>query len=431
MIALLLLAAQVAQPPAAKAAGPSEPQPRPASERTYQRLKPSLFTIEVHSGNAGSKSALGSGYLVSAGGHILTNYHVIGSYVDEPDRYSLRARNAAGDRPVTLVSFDLVNDLALLKAEGVDAAPLELARAQPAPGSPIVAFGNPEGLGLSLIEGIFNGFAEKGLVDRMLLSMPLNSGMSGGPILDARGEVIGTNVSVMWLSNSLSFGVPVSKAAPLLAASPLRTDKQSLLAEVSRQLGALEAETARRLLAELAAVPAEATVAIGGATSRRPPKVFECWDSTTESRDEGITKVQYSCNLQFTPAVDPLGEVASVEVLIEHFTSRKSSYGFFGTLEGHAQGHNQVQAVDPGNGVVSPPACVADRARIGRVVWKLSTCSSAYVRHAGLGRYDLIATSVSQSDRAAFLSLKVTGFRAESFMALARHFLEGIEGLAP
>ena len=73
----------------------------------------------------------------------------------------------------------------------------------------------------SLIEGIANGFAEKGLVDRMLLSMPLNSGMSGGPILNAAGEVVGTNVSVMWLSNSLSFGVPAEKIAPLLA-RPLR-----------------------------------------------------------------------------------------------------------------------------------------------------------------------------------------------------------------
>jgi serine protease Do len=428
---LLLLAAQLATVPGEPSASPSDVRPRPATERTYERLKPSLFTIEVHSGNDGSKSALGSGYLVSAEGHILTNYHVVGSYIEEPDRYSLRARNVSGVRPVVLVRFDLVNDLALLKAEGVDAQPLKLAQRPAAPGSPIIAFGNPEGLGLSLIEGIFNGFAEKGLVDRMLLSMPLNSGMSGGPILDARGEVIGTNVAVMWLSNSLSFGVPVSEAAPLLSGAALRTDKKSLLAEVSRQLDALEAETAKRLLAEIAAVPADARVDIGGINSRRPPKVFECWDSTHEWKDEGVTKVQYACNLQFTPSIERLGEVASVEVLIEHFASRKSRYGFFGTLDSHAQSHSQVEPVDPGNSIVSPPRCVADRVRVGAAVWKLSTCTSAYVQHAGLGRYDLIATSLSQPDRAAFLSLKMTGFRTDTFLALARHFLEGIGGTAP
>jgi len=427
----LLLAAALAQMPTAPSGAPAEGQPRPASERTYERLKPSLFTIEVHSGNDGSKSALGSGYVVSTEGHILTNYHVVGSYIQEPDRYSLRARGVSGELPVTLVSFDLVNDLALLKAEGLDAPPLKLAGRLPAPGSPVVAFGNPEGLGLSLIEGIFNGFAEKGLVDRMLLSMPLNSGMSGGPILDRHGEVIGTNVAVMWLSNSLSFGVPVAKVAALLEAAPVKLDKPSLRAEVARQLGALADETSKRLLAEIAAVPSDAVVAIGGATSRRPPKVFECWDSTNESKDEGIVKVQYWCNLQFTPGVERLGEVASVELLIEHFTSRKSRYGFFGTLERHAHSHNQVGPVDPRNGVVTTPHCVADRVHVGGAVWKLNACTSAYVEYPGLGRYDLTATSLSQPDRVAFVSLKMTGFRVETFLALSRHFLEGIGGIAP
>ena len=118
-------------------------------------------------------------------------------------------------------------------------------------------------------------------------------------------------------------------------------------------------------------------------------------------------------------------------MLIEHFSSRKSGYGFFGTLEGHAHSHSEVRPVDPGNGAVSPPKCVADRVRVGAAVWKVSTCASAYVQHAGLGRYDLVATSLSQPDRAAFLSLKVTGFRTDTFLALARHFLEGIGGTGP
>ncbi len=163
-------------------------------ETSYERFKPSVFTIEVHSGNEGAKSTVGSGYLVSRDGLVATNYHVVGSYIDEPDRYSIRAISGTTTLPASLVAFDLVNDLAILKVPATKAPPLVLADAPPPLGSAIVSFGNPEDLGLSLINGVFNGSAAKGVVDRMLISMPLNSGMSGGPILDGRGQVVGTNV---------------------------------------------------------------------------------------------------------------------------------------------------------------------------------------------------------------------------------------------
>src|SRR5688572_23226088 len=231
VVALLLQA-----PPSPEA----PPSPSPATARTYERVKASVVTVEVHSGNREAKNALGSGYMIAADGSIVTNYHVVASFVAEPDRYQIRVRTPGGDLPATLKAFDVENDLALLAAPGVHAPPLTLAPALPAAGSPIVALGNPHGLGLSLIEGIFNGFAAKGAVDRMLLSMPLNSGMSGGPILDTQGRVIGTNVSVMYQSNSLSFGVPVSKVPALLAAPALDLDRAAMRQEVTRQLMALE-----------------------------------------------------------------------------------------------------------------------------------------------------------------------------------------------
>ena len=114
-VAAVVLSAAAAQPVVAL-----ETSPRPATEQTYERLKPSLFTIEVHSGKDGSRSSLGSGYLVSRDGQIVTNYHVIGAYVDEPGRYLLRARGATGERPVRLLRFDspLVVKMCGLQGEG-------------------------------------------------------------------------------------------------------------------------------------------------------------------------------------------------------------------------------------------------------------------------------------------------------------------------
>ncbi|MET0555996.1 MAG: serine protease [Vicinamibacteria bacterium] len=392
--------------------------PRALTESTFERVKGSLYTVEIHSGNDGARSSLGSGYLVSADGLLVTNYHVVGAYVADPDRYRMRATNHAGASDARLVAFDLVNDLALLQVDPGGSRPLPIARARPAPGAPVVSFGNPEGLGLSLIEGIANGFAEKGLVDRMLLSMPLNSGMSGGPILNAAGEVVGTNVSVMWLSNSLSFGVPAEKIAPLLARPPLAIDEASLRAETARQLAAVEQATVARVLA-----PGTGEVTVGGALSRRPGDVFECWDGSETDAEAGIAKASYACNLQFTPSIEAVGEIASVELLIEHFAAGAPAAGFYGWLEQHAGEHIETEALDPGNGVFSAPRCLADRVRAGGLTWKVNTCASAYVSYPGYFDFDLTATTLTRPREAAFVSLHGKGLTSPSFAALLRRFL--------
>jgi serine protease Do len=396
-------------------------------EGRYQQLKPSLFTIEVHSGNQEAKSVLGSGYLVSSDGHVVTNYHVVGSYIEEPDRFSIRVRNGAGERPARLLGFDLVNDLALLEVSGLAGRPLPLAEGPPPPGAPIVAFGNPEGLGLSLIDGVFNGFAEKGVVDRMLLSMPLNSGMSGGPILNRSSQVIGTNVSVMRESNSLSFGVPVTKLRAMLARPPIETTKKALLDETHRQLRDLERATAARLIAGFDRSQDETKVAIGGARSRRPPTLFECWDGSRVNAKEGITDGWLQCNLQFTPSIENLGAVASLQMILHHRSSQKSAYGFYAALEQQATGWSRVHAVNPGDDVRTPPQCVAGRFVVSGSVWKANTCVTGYAKHAGFADYELTAVSVSEARSAVLVYLQMGGFRQASFEALARKVLEGIQ----
>lgn len=393
-----------------------------AHEAVFERFKDSLVTVEVRPLAGETKSVLGSGYAV-APDRIVTNYHVVGSYILHPDRYALQVKNGRGTFPAKLAAFDLVNDLALLEAP-VHAAPLRLAPQTGRPGAPIIAFGNPEGLGLSLIEGVFNGFAEKGFIDRMLLSMPLNSGMSGGPILSAGNEVVGTNVAVSWRSNSLSFGVPVAAVHALLQAAPGATTEDALSADVNRQLATLDRRAFDRAVKPLLAGKPP-LVTVGGALAPRPPEAFECWNQTQQEGREEIRKTSFSCNLQFTPSLEEVGEVASIEILVEHFASRSSSYGFYGGLTKHAPQHVGVEARPPGNGVLSPPVCNADRVRTDFLVWKVNACSYAYVRHPGMGYFALTATSVSRPREAAYLALHARGVSAETFLALTRAYLSG------
>ena len=395
-------------------------------ESRYERFKPSVFTIEVHSGNQDAKSTVGSGYLVSRDGLVATNYHVVGSYIDEPGRYSIRATSGAAILPATLVAFDLVNDLALLRVAGSSSPPLPLADRLPRLGSRIVAFGNPEGLGLSLIEGVFNGLAAKGLVDRMLVSMPLNSGMSGGPILDRTGRVVGTNVATMRGANSLAFGVPVEKLHALVGRPQLELTKAALLAETGRQMRELEAATSARLIEAFDESETTPAVVIGSARSRRPPELLQCWDGSREHESEGVTDSWYRCDLQFSPSVERLGPVGSVQILLQQRRSARSSYGFYGAVKNLAASWTRVPTVAPSDEVRRPPRCVASRFALSGTVWKANTCVVGYAKHSGLADYELIAASVSHSREAVVLCLSANGLRQQSFEAIARRVLHGI-----
>jgi serine protease Do len=406
MLASILAAALVAAPA-------SDP------EAAFRRFQDSVVTLEVHSGIDEAKSVQGSGYVISERGHIITNYHVVGSYINDPDRFQMRARTRGQGVAVGLVRFDLVNDLALLLAPELKCPPLRLAAVEPAPGSPVVAFGNPHGLGLALIEGIFNGYADKGLVDRMLLSMPLNAGMSGGPILNAEGEVIGTNVSVVWLSNSLSFGVPVDKVRGLLDVEPIPTTREALRQEVHRQLVDLEAATSSELISAWQAAGEAPVVTVGGVQARRPPDRFDCWDSSEEWRPQGLEKASFGCDLEFTPSIEDLGPVTSLGFVIEHFRAEGNGLGFYAYLEEHAGSHREVEAQDPNEGTVTAPLCTADRVVAGALTWKVDTCLSAFVEHPGFFDVDLAATSLDRPREAAYLAVHAQGFRLES----ALHFL--------
>ena len=404
------------------------PQAAATSESAYARLKPSLFTIEIHSGNREAKSSLGSGYLVSVDGLIATNYHVVAAFIRDPVRNQLRARSESGELPLSLVQFDLVNDIALVRAAGVGGAgrPLTLAASPPAVGERIISFGNPEGLGMSLIEGNANGFATKGVVPRLLLSMPLNSGMSGGPILNARDEVVGTNVSVQWLSNSLSFGVPVEALRDLMARPPLQATKAALQAETNRQIDAFERKTVDAIVAAMTGKPSEAPLVIGGARSLALPAAFACWDNRQEFEREGVVKSQYGCDLQFTPAIEDVGPIASVQIQIEHFSSARSSYGFYGYLPFHAQSHQEVPSRAAGDPDLGPPECAADRVTIGKEAWKVTTCAVAFKASPGFFDIDLVATSLTRPQEAIFVALNFKGFRMSSALGLTRRFIENV-----
>ena len=111
--------------------------------------------------------------------------------------------------------------------------------------------GNPRDLGITIVEGTYNGLVHDALYDRVHFSGAINPGMSGGPTLTGEGRVVGVNVATM--GNQVGFLVPVDHARVLLkralAAKVEDSKPAALLATVRTQLLDHQQLITERLLA--------------------------------------------------------------------------------------------------------------------------------------------------------------------------------------
>jgi S1-C subfamily serine protease len=156
----------------------------------------------------------GSGVLVSPDGYVVTNSHVVGG------RKKLTGITAEGDRlDAEVVGDDPATDLALIKVASGELPYAALGSGKPRVGQLVVAVGNPFGLQSTVSTGVVSalGRSLRGRDGRLIEEVvqhtaPLNPGNSGGPLVDARGSVVGINTAVIAWSQGVGFAVPVTTA---------------------------------------------------------------------------------------------------------------------------------------------------------------------------------------------------------------------------
>jgi 2-alkenal reductase len=204
--------------PRVEAVKGADPTGRFDPQAIYRRDSPGVVTILSAFGRAGSAGAgggLGSGFVISAGGEIATNAHVV---TDGAGASIRRARNLFvrfGDGnqvAATIVGVDPFSDVALVKVDpnGLTLRPLTLgASADVTVGEPVAAIGSPFGEEQSLSVGVVSatdreiesltGFLTTGALQT---DAAINSGNSGGPLLDAGGRVLGINSQIRSASGS-------------------------------------------------------------------------------------------------------------------------------------------------------------------------------------------------------------------------------------
>ena len=177
---------------------------------------------EVDDGSQPPPGAMGSGFVISPDGYVVTNDHVVtgaapgGVTVDLVDGRTL---------PAAVVGTDPATDLAVLKL----ALPAGAARLPTVPlgasdrvrvGQLCVAIGNPLGFANTVTSGVVSALgrsmrSQSGpIIDNIVQAdVALNPGNSGGPMLDCHGAVIGVNTAIIQQAQNISFAVPVDTAS--------------------------------------------------------------------------------------------------------------------------------------------------------------------------------------------------------------------------
>jgi len=191
------------------------------AKQIYSSSQDSVFLVYLND-SSGTPSALGSAFLV-APRLLVTNAHV--AEAGNPVLAVGPVRI-----PLKVVRTDDKNDLAILSVDvDLTSKPLPLASGVTSPGEQIFAIGNPEGLEKTISQGIVSGLRKRGDRDLLQITSPISHGSSGGPILNAKGEVVGVAVGTLEDGQNLNFAVPVAYVRSILeqrskAASTISVD---------------------------------------------------------------------------------------------------------------------------------------------------------------------------------------------------------------
>ena len=172
--------------------------------------------------------SLGSGFLISPDGYVVTNNHLIqgvnGTGTVDSVTVILADRK---EYPARIVGRDTASDLALLKIEGSNLPYVNWGdSAKARVGDWVVAIGNPYGLGGTVTAGIISalhrGITGAGAYDRYIQTdASINMGNSGGPMFDMAGNVIGINsalISPTGASVGIGLAIPAEAAKPVIEA---------------------------------------------------------------------------------------------------------------------------------------------------------------------------------------------------------------------
>lgn len=424
---------------AAPPAGVAEPPVSASAQRLYERARTQLLQVRTLLKGQDSQASVGSGFLVSDEGHIITNYHVVSQVALQPDRYRLIYTRVDGrEGALQLLGFDALRDLALVKAEppadapgkpaaatptaGLGAAPLSFRppELKMARGERIYALGNPLDVGFAVLEGNYNGLVERSFYPNVFFGGSLNPGMSGGPALDEQGRVMGVNVATRRDGQQVSFLVPSVHAQALLDrarnAAPITAP---VYPELTAQLMTHQALVTQRFSAQpwrnaghphyMIPVPQE--------------EFMRCWGRSTPADSRGLEFERSDCEMDTQVFVS--GSVTTGSLSVSHEAYDGSKLGWLRFTQRYSMSFRNESFGRFGRKDFTTPQCRERFVERDALPVRAVLCMSAYKRLPGLFDLSVLVATLDQPAAGVQGRLDARGVSFDNALKLADHYLHG------
>ncbi len=422
--------ARVPDAAASSAEGIEAPEPPVAltgiAQRVYEAARPRLLQVRTLLAGQDSQSSVGSGFLVSEEGHLITNYHVVSQFALQPSRHRLVYASTDGlQGALQLLAFDVAHDLALLKV--VDAAPLHgrgvmafrPATEPVARGSRLFALGNPLDVGFAVTEGAFNGLVERSFVPTLFFGGSLSAGMSGGPTVDERGRVIGINVATRRDGEQVSFLVPAEFAVALLGRARKEAPiTQAVYPQLTEQLLAHQALLTDRFLAQpwRGAGHAHYVIPVPQETFMR------CWGQGSPQETRGLQFERSECAMDSRVFVSGSLLLGHLGVRHEIYDGRK--LGALRFAERYSSSfRNEFFGSD--SSALTAPRCHERNVDRDGLPLRAVMCLRAYKKLPGLYTLSLLVATLDQSEAGAQGRFDAWGVSFDNATRLAAHYIDG------
>ncbi|HEY9064553.1 MAG TPA: serine protease [Burkholderiaceae bacterium] len=421
-------AASAASAPSPSAApAPAEIASAPVSlsaRRVYEQARSQLVQIRTLLKGQASQTSVGSGFFVSRDGHIITNFHVVSEAALKPDRHDLVYVTADGrEAPVAILQIDVLHDLALLKAGDAAGKTFDALHFRPesralAQGERLYSLGNPLDVGFAVTEGNYNGLVRRSFYPQIFFGGALSGGMSGGPALDQEGQVIGINVARRVDGEQVSFLVPASFAATLLArghdAAPIKTAAYGI---VTDQLMLHQAALTDRFIAQGWKAATHPRYHVPVPTDQ----FMRCWGTSEPSRTGGLDFERSDCVMDTRIFV---GDYTTGAISVRHEAYDGGKLGTLRFAARYSASFRNESFMRLRAEHQTKPQCREDYVDRGGLPLRAVVCLRAYKKLPQL--YDVSVLVATLDDKIAGVQgrFDAQGVSFPNAQRLARHYLE-------
>lgn len=384
------------------------------TKEVFKQYENRLLQVRIIDINTNSKSTIGSGFFIDDKGTIATNYHVISRHIFKPKQYRIEFVTDKNQvHGAQLLDIDVVHDLALLTSDLTETPYLELASDDILKGERIYTLGDPLDLGMTIVEGTYNGLTGDTIYEHILLSSALNPGMSGGPSILKEGTVIGVNVATA--GNSIGFLVPIKYLVALIKRQAVTVDKdfmqimrEQLIAHQEKYIHSILGTKFKTKLLGHYEVPDKLT------------EYLNCWGDSDDKKTYTVSR--NTCSFKNDINLDR--NFTTGYILYKHYhlqSQRLNAFRFYSLMQNRFTNFNTELSYDKEN--YTPFNCSTDYVQSEGIKFKATLCLRGYQNFSDL--YDLVLNAATLTDNKTGLvtTLVIAGVSHSNAIAFAKAYL--------